>query len=170
MSNTLAFFFAAIMKFKWIYLFLAFLLPIGLTFFLKIFGKSEFNIPVYYETETPAAPCAHTYKLPYVLPDSVFTAFSSGINKPTLFTTDTSSEASKNFRRLQDEMPESSYNFILLKENKNLRLLSCVLIVKKPWTTVLIDDQKRIRGYYSPHMLEEADRLIAEMKILLKNY
>ena len=37
------------MKFKWVYLFLAFFLPIGLTFFLQFFGKSEFNIPVYYE-------------------------------------------------------------------------------------------------------------------------
>jgi len=34
----------------------------------------------------------------------------------------------------------------------------------------LLDDQRRIRGYYDPQSREEVDRLIVELKILLKKY
>jgi hypothetical protein len=49
-------------------------------------------------------------------------------------------------------------------------LLSCALLLKSPWKVVLIDDQRRIRGYYDPEDRDEMDRLIVELKILLKQY
>ncbi|MBY0433089.1 MAG: hypothetical protein K2U26_03165, partial [Cyclobacteriaceae bacterium] len=56
---------------KLLYLFLALALP-GLIFvFLKMAGRNEFNIPVYYETGVTDSPCGITYPSPYSVPDSV---------------------------------------------------------------------------------------------------
>jgi len=46
----------------------------------------------------------------------------------------------------------------------------CDLLLQKPLSIVLVDDQRRIRGYYDPQHRDEVDRLIVEMKILLKKY
>jgi hypothetical protein len=159
------------MKSKWIYFFLAFLVPLVLTFILKFFGKSEFNIPVYYENGVEDTSCDIAYSKPYTVADSVLKKLNVPSKAITLITLDSGMEAKKNFQRLKDEFETQEFNFVLLKQDVNIEsLISCFLLLKQPWTTTLIDDQNRIRGYYAPHTLEEADRLIAEMKILLKKY
>jgi hypothetical protein len=70
---------------------------------------------------------------------------------------------------VSNELNESMYNFVTLSSNDE-QLAHCFLFLKKPWTTILIDREKRIRGYYAPSTREESDRLIVEMKILLKKY
>ncbi len=45
----------------------------------------------------------------------------------------------------------------------------CLLFLKDPYHVVLMDDQKRIRGYYA-HSREELDRLDVELKILFNKY
>lgn len=162
------------MKFKWVYLFLAFFLPIGLTFFLQFFGKSEFNIPVYYEkgigADTLASECHYQYRAPYVIPDSVANKLAKGVTTAMLITIDSGSLAKKNFDRVKEELTAGEFTFVLVNQANSNSLLSCVLFLKGDWTTVLVDDHKRIRGYYNPAKREDADRLIAEMKILLKDY
>jgi len=157
------------MQRKWIYLGLGLLLPILLTLFLKFFGKSEFNIPVYY-TDEVKSPCQGNYEAPYLIADSVLAKWGTA-NRVSLVTIDSSAEASKNFERLHTELTSADFNFVRLEnEPLNNQLLECVLLVQKPWTTVLIDGQRRVRGYYAPSTREEGDRLIVEMKILLKQY
>ncbi len=161
------------MKFKWVYLFLAFFLPIGLTFFLQFFGKSEFNIPVYYESGVSAdslTDCHYQYAAPYVIPDSVKNKLSKGVKGAMLVTIDSGVLAAKNFARVKEELTDGQYTFVVINQTDNNSLLSCVFFLNGQWTTLLIDDQKRIRGYYNPAKREDADRLIAEMKILLKDY
>ena len=41
---------------------------------------------------------------------------------------------------------------------------------KAPANVVLVDSEKRIRGYYSIGSREEVDRLILELQILLSKY
>jgi hypothetical protein len=43
-------------------------------------------------------------------------------------------------------------------------------MVHAPRNVVLVDNKKRIRGYYAIGSREETDRLIVEMEILLKKY
>jgi hypothetical protein len=117
------------------------------------------------------AECPFVYSKPYTLHDSIFSKFNNEKHFVMLITLDSGNEARKNFERLKTEVGTSQYDFVVLKPGDlNDQLISCVLLVKKPWTTVLIDEQKRIRGYYTPNTLEEGDRLIVEMKILLKRY
>jgi hypothetical protein len=160
------------MKFKWIYLFVGLLFPILIFLFLRFFGKNEFNIPVYYENgiDSLKTECPFVYSKPYALPDSIFSRFNEE-KKPMLITLDSSVAARKNFARIDEEIGRSQYAFTTLHgEDLNNPIIPCVLLLNKPWTTVLVDGQRRIRGYYSPNTLEEADRLIVEMKILLKQY
>jgi len=49
------------------------------------------------------------------------------------------------------------------------RIKTCALFLKEPWKAVLVDKQKRIRGYYAFTSLEETDRLHVEVEILLTN-
>ncbi len=50
------------------------------------------------------------------------------------------------------------------------RWSSCVFMVHAPRNVVLVDSEKKIRGYYVIDSREETDRLIVEMEILLKKY
>jgi protein SCO1/2 len=161
------------MKFKWVYLFLGLLFPLLISLFLRYFGKNEFNIPVYFKNgvDSLKSNCAFNYSKPYVLPDSVFTFFKNDKHLAMVITLDSSAEADKNFKRLNSEVGSTDFKFVSLTgDSLNHQLASCILFLNKPWTTVLVDKENKIRGYYAPNTLEEADRLIVEMKILLKQY
>jgi len=166
---------------KLIYLFLALLLP-GLIFvFLRKFGKNEFNIPVYYEAgvEGTSGTCG-PYLAPYKVADSVLQIIGKAnspilvvigkANSPILVVTDTSAEVKRNLTHLKSEFGDT---FSLTTSEADARWLfwvDCVFLLQKPWTAVLIDAQGRIRGYYAPASREEADRLMVELRILLKQY
>jgi protein SCO1/2 len=158
------------MRRKLIYLFLALLLP-GLIFvFLRKFGKNEFNIPVYYEAgvEGTSGTCG-PYLAPYKVADSVLQIIGKA-NSPILVVTDTSAEVKRNLTHLKSEFGDT---FSLTTSEADARWLfwvDCVFLLQKPWTAVLIDAQGRIRGYYAPASREEADRLMVELRILLKQY
>ncbi len=161
-------------KHKWVYLFFAIFLPILLTFFLKFFGKSEYNIPVYFEAginaDTLNTDCNFQYAAPYRIADTLFSD-NEGKRKATIITIDSALETKKNFERIEEELVNAEHVFTVLKSSvASDQFISCVLFLKKPWTTVLIDENGRIRGYYAPATREETDRLIVEMKILLKKY
>jgi protein SCO1 len=160
-------------KYKWVYLIVALLFPLLLSLFLKYFGKSEFNIPVYYKSgiHSLSIACQYQYSTPYAVPDSIRASLSSNVNKTLIVTTDSSEETKKNIEQIKEEVGNVEYDLSVLKtDSTTARLRSCFLLLNQPWTTVLIDNQNRIRGYYAPSTREETDRLIVELKILLKKY
>ena len=155
-------------------LFIAFLLP-GLTFlFLKKCTHNEYNIPVMYELSTDSlnAVCHTHYPSPYSIPDSVLQKIQW---KPsaTVFVFG-SKDQGKELRRLTGSFDAGEFNVRTENqagsENRFAQWMSCVFFVPLGKNAMLIDDKKRIRGYYDLSSFDETDRLIVEMKILLKKY
>jgi hypothetical protein len=161
---------------KLIYLVLALLLPIAVFVFLRTFGKNEFSIPVYYEqgvVDVAQPGCDYTYLIPYSIPDSVLQRSGwSGKSPVALFVADSSEVVKVNLKRLQEEFDETEFQILKPSEESSIQdhWYACFFFLKKPWSVVLIDSEKKIRGYYAPTSREEMDRLIVEMKILLKQY
>ena len=160
---------------KSIYLLLALILPIGVFVFLRMFGKNEFTIPVYYEQGvTDIQPsCAYTYPVPYAIPDSIMQRIGWAADESVvLLVADTSTVVNIGLKRLQEEFESTDFQLVYQsgKYASWDHWYSCFFFLKRPWSAVLIDSEKRIRGYYAPNSREEVDRLIVEMKILLKQY
>jgi hypothetical protein len=153
-------------------LILALLLPIGIFIFLKFFGKNEFTIPIYYESgvDHPPVDCNKRYDSPYLVSDSLL--LSLGWNgHPVLFVVDSTGKAQKILVHMDEGISEKIQVLTLNKPDESLtKLLACDLLLQSPWKVVLIDDQRRIRGYYTPEDRDEIDRLTVELKILLKQY
>lgn len=56
---------------KVLFLVIAFVFPISIFVFLKLFGKNEFDVPALFTTEAPPAHGCAPVQLPYVVPDSI---------------------------------------------------------------------------------------------------
>lgn len=165
---------------KFVYLFLALLLPALIFVFLKYFGKNEFNIPVYYENgiDSVSVNCGGDYSKPYVLPDSVLLAIEA-TSKPALVIVFEPTQATQiELNRLTDIFNQREFTKTEVKVQEDTgvsaaryrRWTSCIFFIKEPYNAMLVDDQNRIRGYYAVDSREEMDRLILEMQILLKRY
>lgn len=158
---------------KQIILALAFVLP-GLIFlFLKIFGNNHFEIPIYYKdglTDVPVD-CRLTTKGQYYLSDSLLHSVKWKKGTTLWIAGASSSEWKELNHALKNEKPRmvQLINLDSLASANVQRIKNCDLLIKKPWNTVLTDDQKRIRGYYSLSSREELDRLEIEIEILSKN-
>lgn len=174
---------------KFIYLFLALVLP-GLIFiFLKKFGKNEFTIPVYFEHGIePDSICSLKVEGVYTIPDSVFARI--GLDKKSSarivvvypFVKDDLSEVSRvSLKYISDNVetaivtgiqnnPESDLKRVFLNYNEFGPLVYCLLRVEEPWSVVLIDENNHIRGFYDGSRRDEMDRLDLELSILLKKY
>src|SRR6267378_935948 len=154
------------------YLLVALALP-GLIFiFLKIFGKNHFDIPVYYKDgiSDSLKECSGAHHGQYTLPDSVLTIFSNKNAEASLFV-EASEISNKELEKLKQSF-ENQLQIISLEGIEPARLnriKKCILFLKEPWKAVLVDKQKRIRGYYAFNSLEETDRLNVEVEILLTN-
>ncbi|MBL7871460.1 MAG: hypothetical protein JNM78_07605 [Cyclobacteriaceae bacterium] len=159
---------------KLVYLFLALLLPIGVFLFLRAFGKNEFSIPVYYETEMPEYPasCHLIHKIPYTVPDAILRGAGWQGESAALFIADTSPEVLKNMKHLDEEFTSFEVQKIYPHQDTTRwdSWCTCFFFLKKPWSVVLIDSERKIRGFYAPKSREEMDRLTVELKILLKQY
>jgi hypothetical protein len=158
---------------KALFLFLALLLPVGIFIFLRIFGKNQFDVaPLHQEgiIEMPAS-CNLKYTAPYTVPDSVMNMINTG--NTSLAILNFSKEDSV-LQRVLDEVGETEIRIMspsTLASLHNIDFIkSCILLLKAPYDIVLIDDQKRIRGYYKASDREEIDRLIIELNIILKKY
>ncbi len=157
---------------KKIILIIALLVPIGVFVFLKMFGKNEFSIPVYYETgvENPPSDCKRNYQAPYLVPAAVLNTVDWN-GRPALIVIDSSRSVQSTLTGLDEDLVAEVQIIFLPRKGEYLaERYTCDLLLQKPWTTVLVDDQRRIRGYYDPETREEVDRLIVELKILLKKY
>jgi hypothetical protein len=157
---------------KKIVLILALLFPIGVFLFLRLFGKNEFSIPVYYEkgVENPRSSCNRNYESPYLVSDTLLTGM-GWKGSALLIIADSSRPVQLALKRLNDELKDEVQSVFPIGTDEYLdEIYSCDLFLHKPWTAVLVDDQRRIRGYYDPATREEVDRLIVELTILLKRY
>ncbi len=165
---------------KIIYLILALILPVFVFLFLKFFGRNEFDVqPLFQEPIKVEEACSGEYKFPYVIPDSLSTQLK--INEydltiiPVLLNGDDSQEEISNqVKRIEEEFSTASFQIKWLEESEvdiDLRVMkTCVLLMPENTSIVLIDRAGRIRGQYDGASLDEMDRLIVEMKIILKRY
>jgi hypothetical protein len=157
---------------KKIILIICLLLPVGVFVFLRYFGKNEFSIPVYYENgvDDPPTNCNRKYDSPYQVSESALLNF-GWKGKPVLIVADSSRSVQLGINRLEEGITVELQTLFLTGKDEYLdQFYSCDLLLKDPWKIVLIDEQRRIRGYYDPETREEVDRLAVELKILLKKY
>ena len=160
---------------KIIFLILALLLPVTIFVFLKLFGKNEFQVPVLHEDAVPHVGnnCDFIYRIPYRVADSVISAIDPQRDDSVyVFNFD---------RRLADAMNRISAEFgddpvsivntaDLPQRFKPSFLGECVLLMPPDTAVAILDNQNRIRGYYDASDRDEVDRMIVEIKIILKQY
>jgi hypothetical protein len=160
---------------KVIFLTLALLLPVAVFIFLKLFGENEFNVPVLHEDEVTGVParCGFAYSAPYLIADSVI-AHLEGNRRDSLYVFYFDASLSTAMRRIPVEFegaPVTVLSPAALSSFKDLTMLrECVLLMKADTSVALVDHRNRIRGYYDGTDRDEVDRLIVEIKILLKEY
>lgn len=177
---------------KIIILFFALLLPVCIFLFLRIFGSNEFNIPIYYQTQTELDSIGcEGLKAPYQLLEVIFDGIEgnknvklNGITTVIFMASDSviDKELKRQLNRVQDRLPEQMVNLQLVGwsnvedvkgwNTDQIEKLSfqtikrCVLLSSRDNQFVLIDSGGNIRGYYGSREVEEVDRLIVEVKIL----
>lgn len=155
---------------KAILLFLALLLPVAVFVFLKFFGKNEFEVPVLFADGvlTPPAGCTKEYSKPYLLDSGFMSTVRSGTAELYFipFAVDPAV-----LNRIGEE---SSDALVLVKpavvSQDEVQVRNCTLLMPSDADLALIDKQGRIRGHYNSKKIEEVDRLIMEVKIILKEY
>jgi hypothetical protein len=157
---------------KIFYLLVALALP-GLIFiFLKIFGKNHFDIPIYFKDGVGDASrgCEGAYQGQYILSDSSLISFIRN-SRACLFV-EGSESTNKEISQLREAYRDDQLQIVSLANvdpNRLNQVRKCTLFLHDPWKAVLIDREKRIRGYYAFTNLEETDRLKVEIEILLTN-
>lgn len=160
---------------KIILLSLALLLPVGIFLFLKFFGRNQFDVPPLHQDSilTAGNPCNLKYQSPYVLPDSIMEVIGNH-NIATLYILNYSTDKSV-LQRVSEEFDVKEVGIIAAADTSTVGLNNkfvkdCVLLLEHPFDIVLIDNEKRVRGYYKGNDREEIDRLLVELSIILKKY
>jgi hypothetical protein len=151
-------------------LFLALLLPMLFYVFLKFFGKNNFDLPVYYANgiERQVAGCSPNSNVPYLLPELALRTFGWNEDKVAVLVLD-SAAVDRNLQRVQDEFTPNEYARLNI-DSATYEIKSCMLLAGDTASVVMVDNQKRIRGYYHPVTRKETDRLILELKVILGKY
>ena len=160
---------------KLIFLTLALLLPVAVFVFLKLFGKNEFNVPVMHQDSVAGIPaaCNFEYTAPYRIADSVI-QFTQGNRSDSLYVFYFDESLNTAMGRIAvefDGAPITMASPSALGSFTDLAVLrECILLMEPDTSVALVDHRNRIRGYYDGHDRDEVDRLIVEIKILLKEY
>lgn len=161
---------------KIFYLVAALAFPIAIFLFLKFFGKNEFAVEPLYQESIPSKGCPYAYDLPYAVPDSVrdIIADSNALAVVTLMGKEKADEADKLIRRLESLFKTDPVSFHKMDETTAGDgypvLRECVFLLAADTTVAVIDRDGRIRGQYTPASMEDIDRLIVELKIILKKF
>ncbi len=148
---------------KKVILFVSLALPVLVFIFLKLFGKNEFEVPVYWSDGVSVTGCKPVHGQ-YTVPDSALGAWGWKGDKATLIVLDQST-VKENLARVADLFNEGDYSTVATSN-----VPPCLLLAGDSSKVILVDDQKRIRGYYTPTNRKETDRLAVELRILLKQY
>jgi hypothetical protein len=156
------------MKRKILFLSLALLLPVIVFLFLKTFGRNQFDIPVYHTDSVEfVAGCDRRFEAPYVIADSVASEIRWQGNEATLISF--AEIPSEGLMRLKEDFEPSQLQIVSINKSEFARF-KCAFLVSEKFNAVLVDSKKQIRGYYQLTTREEADRLLMEISILLKDY
>lgn len=149
--------------------------PVLVFLFLKTFGTNEFRVTPLHVTAPVYAPdgCPYAYAAPYRVPDSVTNAL--GMNtSDSLFVVYFDSTDVAAMNRVRTEFDEAPVDFVtpdrIAGQFDPGWLRRCALLMRGDTAVALLDRHNRIRGnYYGPNR-DEIDRLVVEMKIILKMY
>ncbi|MCX8491549.1 MAG: hypothetical protein ORN54_10825 [Cyclobacteriaceae bacterium] len=156
------------MKRKIFFLSLALLLPVIVFLFLKKFGRNQFDISVYHKDSVEyIVGCERVFEAPYVIADSVASEIGWQGKEATLISF--SEIPLEGLMRLKEDFEPSQLQIVSLNALEVARL-KCFFLVSEKYNSVLVDGKKQIRGYYQLATREEADRLLMEISILLKDY
>jgi len=160
---------------KLVFLMLALLAPVTIFIFLKLFGRNEFHVPVLHEERLPgiAASCDFDYHLPYRIADSVITAFD--VNRDdSVYVFSFKREHADAVNRINTEFRNDPVRVIGPEQAGELFephvLQQCILLMHPDTAVAIVDNQNRLRGYYDGGDRDEVDRMIVEIKIMLKQY
>ena len=167
------------------------LAPIFVFLFLKEFGTNEFELPIYYPEGNPISECnrgdgQHRFTKEIV--------FNNDLKLPALFylPSDEQSEYYSDLHNVLSKYPgvdiwalsieksvvaQEGVKSLIADSKKYSEFINCELVLgedhwlNEPVTNkyVLIDAQRRIRGYYECDNLDDIERLDVELDILL-NY
>lgn len=181
---------------KLIVLFLAMLLPVIIFIFLKSFGKNEFEVaPLFRENASIPVRCqSYDYTFPYVIPDSVTSALAFASDSLLLVVTDDtnpenrkkiSAQVTRILNEFKKEITRITYiknaetpntvsdkrvMFLNVETEKFQTYRDCIFLMSEKQNAIILDAHGKIRGQYDLTDLDDADRLIMEMKIILKQY
>lgn len=173
---------------KWVFLFLLIALPVAIYFFLQAFGENKFAIPILYMNgiENRADGCPEVldqYYVPRLTDyDTTLEGTSSEIVIYNLGRVKESDQLlkSNNLVMLNEKMniwprvgffdanekSEWLFNFAKCGLNLEVSFSDDSLLLND--NLVLIDSERKIRGYYNVLERQEIDRMITEIEILLK--
>ena len=160
---------------KILFLFLALLLPVVIFIFLKTFGQNEFQVPVLHQDSIPArsSDCNIRYTTPYRIADSVMAQFEAN-GRDSLYVVYFDESQRAAMTRISVEFHGDPISVVAGEEampaSQMQALKDCILLMEDQTSITLIDHQGRLRGYYNGSDRDEVDRLIVEMKIILKRY
>lgn len=149
---------------KVIILSLALVVPVGLVFFLRNFGKNQFDLPVLYESVAGwPGDCPVPDKFPFLVSDSIMRTDGT---RPTLV--------------LFGEIPaESGMRLPVEIDTAMVRItvtgnidgaFTCRFGAPPRSGAVLVDPARQVRGVFDRLDRDEMDRLIMEIKILQNDY
>ena len=160
---------------KLIFLTLSLLLPVAIFVFLKIFGENEFNVPLMHQEGGIERPenCDFSYTTPYTIPDSLIELLHL-TTQDSLYVFYFDASVSTAMKRVATEAKWLSVHIIdrssFPRGTDEHIVRECILLMKPPASVALVDHKNRIRGYYDGSDRDEIDRLLVEMKIILKQY
>jgi hypothetical protein len=160
---------------KTIFLVLALLVPVAIFIFLKMFGRNEFDVPVMHQDSIPSisTDCHIGYTTPYRVADSVMTMIRRNKSDSLcVIFFDDSSRAGMN--RISVEFSDDPLEIVSIQDLTSASdfpfLKRCILLMDEDMSVALVDHENRIRGYYDGNDRDEIDRLIVEIKIILKKF
>lgn len=155
-------------------------------------GKNEFAVaPFYQEGIVPVeSSCGIEYKTPYTVPENVLSDLQwSEEDSLTLYVFEAMPFDEKALTlRLADDFSGNELELHkiitdstsvgtgedvepIIKDPVTVeQLQECFFIMEKNKNAVLIDKQRKIRGYYNLSEREDEDRLVVELAIILKRY
>ncbi|UII32051.1 hypothetical protein LVD17_27590 [Fulvivirga ulvae] len=169
---------------KIVFLIVMLAIPLAIFIFLRIFGENRFDIPVYYADGVDKAYTGCTFtEGRFLVPDSL----TEGNTSLFMFFKD---DGTYNLRELDnqlsrltelfvadtpkvtifatDSLPGSELHITYLPKESMKMIMTCALVTDVYNQFILVDKEGQVRGYYDTD-LDEIDRLVVEIKILLEN-
>ena len=164
---------------------------------MKFFGKNEFVVkPLFQDTVPSSANCLDFgYDVPYTIPDSVSGKINPNNNDSLVLIVmkfedqKKTQEQTIQVTRVLKEFSKDNFSVVYVvdsilndassndkvsvwsAQSEQLKILhSCIFLLDMYKNGALIDAKNRIAGQYDLTDREDTDRLILELKILLKKY